>query len=152
MIPILANQHKDVVVEAVTGSGKTLAFVIPVLEILLKKSSDFANKKHNIGALIVTPTRELASQIFEVIGTFLKKVSKFKAILFVGGNKLEEDIRAFNTEGANIVVCTPGRFEDLLNQKSGRLNMLSHLKSLVKIPKLFTFPTLCWESSLLKVF
>ena len=65
MIPIFVNQHKDVVVEAITGSGKTLAFVIPIIEIIQKKSGSL--KKHDIAALIISPTRELAQQIFDVI-------------------------------------------------------------------------------------
>ena len=54
-------QRKDVAAEAVTGSGKTLAFLIPVLETLAKLPTSL--KKHEIGTLIITPTRELASQI-----------------------------------------------------------------------------------------
>ena len=59
-IPHFLN-YKDVVVEAVTGSGKSLAFIIPIIEILSKVKL----KKHQIGALIVTPTRELAVQLFD---------------------------------------------------------------------------------------
>ncbi|GAC99087.1 potential SPB4-like DEAD box RNA helicase [Pseudozyma hubeiensis SY62] len=61
--------HKDVVVEAVTGSGKTLAFVIPVLEMLLRRSTRL--RKDEVGALIVSPTRELAEQIHKVLMMFL---------------------------------------------------------------------------------
>ena len=53
--------------EAVTGSGKTLAFLIPILEILLARNTPL--NKHEIGALIISPTRELASQIDEVLTT-----------------------------------------------------------------------------------
>ena len=127
VVPIFANQHKDVVVEAVTGSGKTLAFVIPLIEILLRRKQEY-KKVHNIGALVISPTRELAVQIYDVIVTFTDTLNLFKPILFVGGNKIDEDMRSFLTDGGNIVVCTPGRFEDLLNQKS--INMLAHLKTL----------------------
>ncbi|KAA6414541.1 MAG: ATP-dependent rRNA helicase spb4 [Lasallia pustulata] len=61
--------HKDVVVEAVTGSGKTLAFLIPVVERLLRLEDPI--KKHHIGAIIVSPTRELASQIHGVLASLL---------------------------------------------------------------------------------
>ena len=67
-IPLFLS-HKDVIVEAVTGSGKTLAFVIPVLEMLLRRTTKL--KKDEVGALIVSPTRELAEQIHKVVGLFL---------------------------------------------------------------------------------
>lgn len=61
--------NKDVVVEAVTGSGKTLAFLIPVVERLLRIEEPI--KKHHVGAVIISPTRELATQIYGVLGTLL---------------------------------------------------------------------------------
>ncbi|KAF1813587.1 DEAD-domain-containing protein [Eremomyces bilateralis CBS 781.70] len=67
-IPLFMG-NKDVVVEAVTGSGKTLAFLIPVIEKLLRL--DEAVKKHHVGAIIVSPTRELASQIHAVLTSLI---------------------------------------------------------------------------------
>jgi ATP-dependent RNA helicase DDX55/SPB4 len=63
-IPLFMG-HKDVVVEAVTGSGKTLAFLIPVVERLL--GLEEPTKKHHVGAIVISPTRELASQIYKVL-------------------------------------------------------------------------------------
>lgn len=117
MIPTFVLKHKDVVVEAITGSGKTLAFVIPILEMLLKRSEPL--KKHDvsinflfnltnfifkflkiqIGALIISPTRELAQQIFDVVQAFLAELTQFKAILFVGGTNPSEDLKKFNENG-----------------------------------------------------
>ncbi|KAI5302000.1 ATP-dependent rRNA helicase spb4, partial [Ascosphaera atra] len=62
--------HKDVVVEAVTGSGKTLAFLIPVIERLLRLEAPI--KKHHIGGIILSPTRELATQIYKVLESLLE--------------------------------------------------------------------------------
>ncbi|KZZ96429.1 DEAD-like helicase [Ascosphaera apis ARSEF 7405] len=62
--------HKDVVVEAVTGSGKTLAFLIPVIERLLRLEAPI--KKHHVGGIILSPTRELATQIYTVLESLLK--------------------------------------------------------------------------------
>lgn len=61
--------NKDVVVEAVTGSGKTLAFLIPTIERLLRLDDPI--KKHHVGAIIVSPTRELATQIHTVLESLL---------------------------------------------------------------------------------
>ncbi|KAI9659200.1 MAG: ATP-dependent rRNA helicase spb4 [Alyxoria varia] len=63
-IPLFAG-NKDVVVEAVTGSGKTLAFLIPIIERLLRLEEPL--KKHHVGAIVISPTRELASQIYDVL-------------------------------------------------------------------------------------
>ncbi|RMZ82610.1 hypothetical protein DV738_g1670, partial [Chaetothyriales sp. CBS 135597] len=67
-IPLFMG-HKDVVVEAVTGSGKTLSFLIPVVERLLR--IDEPIPKHHVGAIIISPTRELASQIHSVLLSLL---------------------------------------------------------------------------------
>ncbi|KAF2690055.1 ATP-dependent rRNA helicase-like protein spb4 [Lentithecium fluviatile CBS 122367] len=68
-IPLFMG-NKDVVVEAVTGSGKTLAFLIPIVERLLRLDAPL--KKHHVGAIIISPTRELATQIHTVLLSLLK--------------------------------------------------------------------------------
>lgn len=65
VIPLIMS-CKDVVAEAVTGSGKTLAFVVPMIEMLLKKQKDSPLRKDYIYAVIISPTRELATQIYKV--------------------------------------------------------------------------------------
>ncbi|KAJ3360574.1 ATP-dependent rRNA helicase spb4 [Allomyces javanicus] len=69
-IPLFLKS-KDVVVEAITGSGKTLAFVIPVIEMMLRKMKSEPLRKNQIGAIIISPTRELAIQIYSVLRQFL---------------------------------------------------------------------------------
>ena len=126
-------KRKDVAAEAVTGSGKTLAFIIPVLETLCRLTSPLS--KHQIGALVVSPTRELASQIAEVLAEFLKdRDGTLSYQLFIGGNKVEKDIESFEEQGGNIVIGTPGRLEDLLLGKSvgitqGQNKFVTALKS-----------------------
>ena len=100
---ILGLRGHDILGAAKTGSGKTLAFLIPVLEKLWKERwSSF----DGLGALLISPTRELAYQTFEV----LRKVGKyhdFSGGLVIGGKDLKiEKNHILNT---NIVVCTPGR-------------------------------------------
>ncbi|KAG9719348.1 ATP-dependent rRNA helicase SPB4, partial [Aureobasidium melanogenum] len=68
-IPLFMG-HKDVVVEAVTGSGKTLSFLIPAVERLLRVDEPI--KKHHVGAIIISPTRELATQIHSVLVSLLQ--------------------------------------------------------------------------------
>lgn len=115
-IPLLLKQ-KDVAAEAVTGSGKTLAFLIPLIEILKRREQEEKWKKHNVGAIVISPTRELALQISDVLNQILKHVKGICSAVFVGGNSVEEDVRNFRQNGANIIICTPGRMEDLLTRK-----------------------------------
>lgn len=65
VIPLILS-CKDVVAEAVTGSGKTLAFVVPMLELLMKRAKEASLRKDFVYAVVISPTRELALQIFKV--------------------------------------------------------------------------------------
>ncbi|XP_066967313.1 probable ATP-dependent RNA helicase DDX10 [Macrobrachium rosenbergii] len=93
----------DVVAAAKTGSGKTLAFIIPILEKLYDSTWTHLD---GVGAVVITPARELAYQIFDV----LNKVGKehdFSAGLVIGGTDLEFEWKRIRT--CNIMICTPGR-------------------------------------------
>ncbi|XP_014557652.1 hypothetical protein COCVIDRAFT_36939 [Bipolaris victoriae FI3] len=72
-------KNSDVVVEAVTGSGKTLAFLIPIVERLLRLDAPI--KKHHVGAIIISPTRELATQIYTVLASLLRFHAPSAALL-----------------------------------------------------------------------
>ncbi len=118
-------QNKDVAVEAITGSGKTLAFVLPVIEILTRRSHPWSSRE--TGALLITPTRELASQIAGVLGPFLDEVS-LTLTLLIGGSDLQNNITRINRDGAHVVVATPGRLVDVLSRKD--CNLASSVHSL----------------------
>ncbi|KAG9246065.1 P-loop containing nucleoside triphosphate hydrolase protein [Calycina marina] len=118
----LALKARDILGAAKTGSGKTLAFLIPVLENLYRQqwSSD-----HGLGALIISPTRELAAQIFQV----LRRVGRYHAFsagLVIGGKDTQEEQERLAR--MNILVCTPGRMLQHLDQTAafdvGNLEML----------------------------
>ncbi|KAJ3168309.1 ATP-dependent RNA helicase dbp4 [Geranomyces variabilis] len=101
---------RDVLGAAKTGSGKTLAFLIPILETLYRTKW---TQMDGVGALVISPTRELALQIFEV----LKKVGKlhsFSAGLLIGGKDLKAEQERVNK--MNILVCTPGRLLQHMDQ------------------------------------
>ena len=85
-IPLMLG-NKDVAVEACTGSGKTLAFVIPLVERLFREKPSKATKQ-TVRALIVSPTRELATQIHEVLTQLISRdeyASRFAALCYIGG-------------------------------------------------------------------
>lgn len=81
-IPLFCG-NKDVAVDACTGSGKTLAFIIPVVERLRRLSSPL--KRHQVGAVVISPTRELSRQIFSVGEPFFQTIPWLTARLLVGG-------------------------------------------------------------------
>ncbi|KAL8782313.1 MAG: hypothetical protein Q9213_005507 [Squamulea squamosa] len=106
----LALKGSDILGAAKTGSGKTLAFLVPVLENLYQKKW---TELDGLGALILSPTRELAIQIFEV----LRKIGRyhtFSAGLVIGGKSLQEERDRLGR--MNILVCTPGRMLQHMDQ------------------------------------
>ncbi|XP_032742566.1 ATP-dependent RNA helicase DDX55 [Rattus rattus] len=124
----LFMRNKDVAAEAVSRGGKTLAFVIPILEILLRREEPL--KKNQVGAIVITPTRELAIQIDEVLSHFTKHFPQFSQILWIGGRNPGEDVERFKQHGGNIIVATPGRLEDMFRRKAEGLDLASYVKSL----------------------
>ncbi|MFN0116915.1 MAG: DEAD/DEAH box helicase [Elusimicrobiota bacterium] len=110
----------DIRVCSQTGSGKTISFVIPIVNSLL--SDDFFGQR----ALILVPTRELGIQVESVFEEVLKPL-KMKSIALLGGMGYDKQLHALKT-GAKIVVGTPGRLLDHLEQRSLKLD---HIKFLV---------------------
>ncbi|MGZ5055064.1 MAG: DEAD/DEAH box helicase [Methylobacter sp.] len=107
----LALEYKDLLVSAETGSGKTAAFLLPTLHHLLTLSS----RKPGMRALILTPTRELAQQIFKNCQQ-LTEFTDLKTGLITGGDdfRLQQNMLRRNTE---IVIATPGRVLELMDQE-----------------------------------
>ncbi|CAM8898790.1 unnamed protein product [Rhodiola kirilowii] len=112
-IPLLCG-YKDVAVDAATGSGKTLAFVIPMVEILRRNSSP--PKPLQVMGIIISPTRELSTQIYNVAQPFVATLGNTKSVLLVGGGEVKSDIQKVEEEGANILIGTPGRLFDIMDR------------------------------------
>ncbi|KAF9462671.1 DEAD-domain-containing protein [Collybia nuda] len=155
MTPVQAStiplfmKHKDVVVEAVTGSGKTLAFVIPTIERLIRRESK--HRRDEIGALIISPTRELATQIHSIFSLFLSAQPQFVGsrsdhtspelpeleypppLLLVSSTQSSpaHDVQRFNSTGADIIIGTPGRVEEFLLGKGKGVVSVRELDVLV---------------------
>ncbi|GBE89884.1 ATP-dependent RNA helicase dbp4 [Sparassis crispa] len=104
---------KDVLGAARTGSGKTLAFLIPVLEILYRRKW---GPQDGLGALIISPTRELAVQIFDVLRS-IGGYHSFSAGLVIGGKNLKDERDRLSR--MNILVATPGRLLQHMDQTIG---------------------------------
>ncbi|GLD99337.1 hypothetical protein PINS_up008056 [Pythium insidiosum] len=101
---------RDILGAAKTGSGKTLAFLLPLLEKLYRLRWDVED---GLGALVISPTRELALQIFEVLRS-VGKFHSFSAGLVIGGKNFKEE--QYRLVRMNILVCTPGRMLQHMEQ------------------------------------
>ncbi|XP_033692642.1 ATP-dependent RNA helicase DDX55 isoform X2 [Tursiops truncatus] len=95
---------------------------------LFMKNKDVAAEA--VGAIIITPTRELAVQIDEVLSHFTKPFPQFSQILWIGGRNPGEDVARFKEHGGNIIVATPGRLEDMFRRKAEGLDLASCVRSL----------------------
>lgn len=112
-IPIVL-EGKDLLGCAQTGTGKTAAFAAPILQMLYQKKSEEHGAK-TIKALILTPTRELAIQIDESFATYGKYTGLTHTVLF-GGVSQYNQTNALR-RGIDILIATPGRLLDLMNQR-----------------------------------
>ena len=111
-IPFVLNK-RDVITSAQTGTGKTAAFALPILQLLFD-GQDAPKKGKKIRTLIVSPTRELASQIGQNFKTYGKHTNLRSTVIF-GGTSIEPQKDVLN-KGVDILVATPGRLLDLHKQ------------------------------------
>lgn len=145
----LFRKNVDVVVEAVTGSGKTLSYLVPVIDKILR--ADESQKQHHVSAIIVSPTRELANQIYDVLTTQIlpfhppsaeilpslkedeeKRTIKTQPVivpqlLIAGLTKPRADLSFFVRKSPNVIIATPGRLAELLSSplvKTSNLEVL----------------------------
>lgn len=118
---------RDVIGVAKTGSGKTIAFLLPMFR-HIKDQRPLDSPDGPVG-LIMTPTRELATQIHKECKPFLKALN-LRAVCAYGGAPIKDQIADLK-RGAEIIVCTPGRMIDLLAANSGRVTNLRRVTYVV---------------------
>ena len=115
IMPIL--EGKDIIGIANTGTGKTAAFLIPLIDKVLKNSLE--------KVLIITPTRELATQIYSEARDFSQKTS-LRAVVCIGGSNLNQQKISLR-QGYNFLIGTPGRIKDLIGEKAVFLNNFNNV-------------------------
>lgn len=115
----------DVMAKAKTGTGKTMGFLIPAVEHLCSSPP----RPGRISVLIISPTRELASQIAKEAESLLT-FHPFKSQVVYGGTNINRDLKKLQTERCDILVATPGRLNDHLENSDLR-NRLSCIQTLV---------------------
>lgn len=106
-------KRKDILGIAQTGTGKTAAFAIPIIQLIYRIDGNREKNPH-LRALVLTPTRELAIQIDENIRKY-NKYTKLKHTVVFGGVKQGAQVQALS-QGVQVLVATPGRLLDLINQ------------------------------------
>ena len=116
-------QGKDVLASAQTGTGKTAGFTLPLLQLLSKKQKSGHRK---VRALVLTPTRELAAQIYENVKEYSTHIDIRSSVIFGGVNQNPQI--ATLRRGVDVLIATPGRLLDLHNQK---VLSLQHVEILV---------------------
>lgn len=120
-IPLLL-EGRDLLGIAQTGTGKTAAFGLPLIQMLGEDTRPLQPKTTR--ALILSPTRELAQQIHDSLKTYSRHV-RLRSAVVVGGVSIRSQIRALE-RGTDILVATPGRLLDLINNRAVRLDELTH--------------------------
>ncbi len=116
-IPVIM-QSKDVIIRSKTGSGKTAAYMIPIMNFIENIKGNYAK------SLILLPTRELALQTLKVADRMTRFNGKKSAVVY-GGTSYEKQLREIS--GADLIIGTPGRILDLINQKRLNLSKINFL-------------------------
>lgn len=124
-IPVIL-EGRDVMGAAQTGTGKTAGFSLPMIQLLLAHANPSASPaRHPVRALILTPTRELADQVADNVKAY-SKYTTLRSIEIFGGVDIAPQTAALRS-GIEIVIATPGRLLDHVQQKSINLNQVQML-------------------------
>ncbi|MAV93660.1 MAG: DEAD/DEAH box helicase, partial [Candidatus Marinimicrobia bacterium] len=118
VIPQILSSEHDIIATAQTGTGKTAAFGLPIISLTI-------NHSKNIEGVILCPTRELCIQISKDLNVFSKYMDHYKIIPIYGGTKIESQIRGLRNN-PKIIVCTPGRLNDLILRKKVNLSQVKY--------------------------
>ncbi|CAH8281876.1 unnamed protein product [Eruca vesicaria subsp. sativa] len=130
-LPVILK-GKDVLAKAKTGTGKTVAFLLPSIEAVIKSPPASRDSRQSpIVVLVVCPTRELASQAAAEANTLLKYHPSIGVQVVIGGTKLPTEQRRMQANPCQILVATPGRLKDHIENTSGFATRLNGVKVLV---------------------
>ncbi|WP_434341654.1 DEAD/DEAH box helicase [Mycoplasma putrefaciens] len=123
VIPLF-KKRQNIIALAHTGTGKTHSFLLPILNNL---DLDLLKTKQHVQAVIITPTRELAKQIYLNIQQFAKLNPKITYAMFIGGEDINKNLEQLKKAQPAIVIGTPGRLKELYDQNQLRLTTASYL-------------------------
>ena len=118
VIPEILATKMDIIATAQTGTGKTAAFGLPLIHLT-------NNKIKSIEAIILCPTRELCIQITKDLDSYSEYIDNYKVVSIYGGSRVDMQLRALK-ENPKIIVCTPGRLNDIIKRKKINLNHVKY--------------------------
>lgn len=122
-IPVILKR-RDVLASAQTGTGKTAAFTIPLLQLMTEENRETPSRQSHLRTLILTPTRELALQIGSSIEDYKKFLSLKHTVIFGGVSQHQQTANL--RSGTDILVATPGRLLDLMQQGCVNLGFIKY--------------------------
>jgi ATP-dependent RNA helicase MSS116 len=156
-----SSSPRDLLVKARTGTGKTLGFLIPAVEARLKALEEHARKatrdsglkpnqnvgqssfrnfaRRHTGVVIISPTRELATQIANEARKLVKYLD-LEVHLFVGGESKGAQLREFRRGAHDIIVATPGRMNDILDSAQEVADSVAHTQTVRILVFICGFP------------
>ena len=118
VIPEILSSKIDLIATAQTGTGKTAAFGLPLIHLT-------NNKIKMIEAIILCPTRELCIQITKDLNSYSKYIKNYEIVSIYGGSRVDVQLKALKNN-PKIIVCTPGRLNDLINRKKINLDYIKY--------------------------
>ena len=118
VIPKILSSKMDIIATAQTGTGKTAAFGLPLIHLT-------NNKIKMIEAIILCPTRELCIQITKDLNSYSQYFINYEVVSIYGGSRVDIQLRALKTN-PKIIVCTPGRLNDLIKRKKINLDYIKY--------------------------
>ena len=118
VIPQILSSETDIIATAQTGTGKTAAFGLPIIQLT-------DNKNKDIECVILCPTRELCLQITKDLNSYCKYKKYYKVLPIYGGTKVQTQIKSLK-QNPKIIVCTPGRLNDLIKRKRLDLSFVKY--------------------------
>ncbi|WOL03171.1 DEAD-box ATP-dependent RNA helicase 31-like [Canna indica] len=128
----LILEGKDVLAKAKTGTGKTVAFLLPAIEVISKLPPlDHGKRRPSINVLVICPTRELALQATAEANKLLKYHPSIGVQAVIGGTRVTQEQRHMQANPCQILVATPGRLKDHIENTTGFVSRLSGVKILV---------------------
>ena len=117
--------RKDLIAQAQSGTGKTGSFAIGVLQ-------NIDTSKNYTQAMILSPTRELSRQIYEVINTLGRFMKELKIQSLIGGTDLDDDISKLKNDTPHVIIGCPGRTHDMLRRRVLNNNMTRFYHKVLK--------------------
>ncbi|ODV73558.1 ATP-dependent DNA/RNA helicase CYBJADRAFT_167591 [Cyberlindnera jadinii NRRL Y-1542] len=120
-IPLALQEKRDIIAKASTGSGKTVAYAVPVVQSILAQKSN--SKEHEIKAIILVPTRELATQVHSFMGKLVAFCGKEVKLLNLASGVSDSVQTSLLLENPEVIISTPSKLMSFLEKNTGNIEL-----------------------------